>query len=285
MPWFLLVVLSTLSVAAQPQFRAEGRLVLVNAGVYGENRQFRRDLAARDFHLFDEGREVAVDSWALEEVPVSVVLVLDTSRSMSTRFPAAVAAIEQLLARRREGDEFCLLPFGPSPGRCEFTADVDVVRGQLRQLRPDGATALWDAVAAGFGASRTAHNTRRAVIVLSDGIDNASRYDLRELERQAEETNAILYAVNEMPWAHGGREWQVQRLQKLAELTGGGMWPISQERPWAGSLADLDLRWQYVLSFTNSRPPDGRRHRLQLKVQTLDRQRMTLHWRRSYRHQ
>jgi len=274
------VAISTL--AAQPEFRTEGRLVLVNAGVYDDRNQFRDGLTKEDFQLWDEGEEMRLQSVAVEEVAVSAVILLDVSKSMKNNIGHAREALSRFLDRARPGDEFCLITFSESaPMECEFSDDTAGIRTRAEEAQIGGGTALGDALLRAFGMVKRARNARRAVLILSDGLENSSAHRWNDVRRAAMETEAIIYAVTLPVWRDRDA-WRAVRLEELAVESGGRMF-TADPKELAAAMERLEVRLQYVLAFeppANSEVKPWRSVRVKLRGPGA--RNLRVYWRHKY---
>lgn len=269
-----------LGLAAQTGFRAEGRLVLVNAGVYDDRNRFHGELGVANFEVTDEGRAVRLESVGVEEVAISTVIVLDVSRSMGKHVAEAREALGHFLAKARMGDEFCLLVFAEEVAEgCAFTGDAAAVRAEAVRATAGGGTALGDALLRGMGMVKRARNARRAILVISDGLDNSSAHSWKEVRRATLETNAVLYVVSLPVWREQDA-WRALRLQGLAEESGGRMLTAENAKELPGMVERLEVRQQYVLAFA---PVAGvGRHAVRVRLRGEAARHLRVYWRRSY---
>ena len=243
-----------LGLAAQTGFRAEGRLVLVNAGVYDDRNRFHGELGVANFEVTDAGRAVRLESVGVEEVAISTVIVLDVSRSMAKHMGEAREALGHFLNRARAGDEFCLLVFQEQVAEgCTFTGDGEAIRGRAADVVTGGGTALGDALLRGMAMVKRARNVRRAILVISDGLDNSSAHSWKEVRRAALETDAVLYVVS-LPLWRDRDAWQALRLQALAEESGGRMLTAGSAKELPAVLEGLEVAGPTVMV---SGPPAG----------------------------
>lgn len=268
---------------AQTGFRSESRLVLVNAGVFDDRQRFRTDLRPENFELLHDGAAVNLQSVAIEDVPLSTVILLDASRSMGRSLELAKAALGRYLERSRYGDEYCLMFFTDRvPPACEFRRDTAWAKIRVSDLSPGRGTALYDALLAGLEMTKRAHNRRRAVLILSDGLENSSAHVWNEIRRAVEETTAVIYAVTLPPW-RGRDEWHALRLRQLVEETGGRIVTVDHPREMGAALERLEVRLQYVLTFV---PPPGvesrPRHTLRLRLRGQPAKGLRVYWRHYY---
>lgn len=268
---------------AQTGFRSDSRLVLVNAGVFDDRQRFQTGLRPDNFELFDDGAAVTLQSVSIEDVPLSTVILLDASRSMGRSLELAKAALGRYLERSRYGDEYCLMVFNDRvPPACQFRRDTAWAKVRISDLSPGRGTALYDAILAGLAMTRHAHNRRRALLILSDGLENSSAHVWNELRRAVEETTAVLYAVTLPPW-RGRDEWHALRLRQLIEETGGYVVTVDHPREMGAALERIEVRLQYVLTFV---PPPGAeskpRHSLRLRLRGEPAKGLRVYWRHFY---
>lgn len=271
------------TLGAQPGFRTEGRLVLVNAGVYDDRNRFHPDLAKENFQLLDDGVEMPIATAGVEDVAISTVVLMDVSRSMAKDMAEAREALSRYLDQARQGDEFCFLAFNAHvPADCLFTRDAGKIRAMADAAEAAGGTALGDGLLTAMAMTRRASNPRRAVLILSDGLDNSSAHHWRDVHRAALETDAVLYAVGLPTWRDRDA-WQSLRLQALTEETGGRMLNAGSVRELPAILERLEIRQQYVLAFA---PPAGAekkpRHTVRVRLRGAATHRLRVYWRHSY---
>lgn len=144
-------------------------------------------LTASSFTVLEDHDPKPIVSFGSEDVPCSVGVVVDLSGSMQSKTGIAAGAMSAFLDTANPEDEAFLLTVSTKPGQAStFTNDFGELRSQLRAVRPGGATALTDTIAQALGQLRSAHNPRRALLIISDGMDNHSRYSEAELLHIAE---------------------------------------------------------------------------------------------------
>jgi Ca-activated chloride channel family protein len=222
----LLAVATTASAQSDYTEQVAVNYVMVPFSVLGAKGVPITDLAAKEVSLFVDGRAVATDLFEKSmNAPVSWTILLDGSGSMGLagKMDAAKAAINALTARKHEGDDFALYVFdsqGHANELVPFTENPAAITRALDVVKPWGKTAFFDALAQMPERSELGRNASRAIILLSDGIDNASKLTRAEVEKKMEGVSIPVYAF-------GLREPAEQRLQKVA--------PISEE------MSNIDL--------------------------------------------
>ena len=276
------IVLALLAVApAQappPRFTVAVESVYVDVFVTDGNRPVV-GLTAADFELKDEGVRQPVELAAVESLPLTTFLVLDTSGSVAGEKLAQLqAAARALVGGLPPADEAALVTFDEEIAvRVPPTSDRSRLESGVRGILPGGATALYDALYAG---TLLASGRGRSLLVLfTDGEDNLSWLAAAEVKRVLLESNVLVQAVGVVPAVEtdlhldGTRRAtaepaHVQTLRRLAEVTGGRFWAAdAPDRLGAAFLAILEaMKTRYVLRFE---PTRGRReglHRLDVRL-------------------
>ena len=287
----VLLFLVALLACGQIPLRVDKDLVLVPVTVYDRSDRAMPGLEREHFRVFDDNVEQTVSQFWMDDEPLAIGFVFDTSASMETKLSRAREAATAFFQASNEEDEFLLIEFNNRPRlSVPLTHDTGELAARLALARAQGRTALVDAVYLGVQEIRKSSMSRKALIVVSDGGDNASRYRANELKRLVRESDVLIYGIGiyqpglgritagelrgpnllaEIAQESGGRAVEVDRLDNLPDV--------------AGKIG-LELRNRYVLGF--SPPPsqrDGRYHRLQIKL-TPPRELppMRAHWRAGY---
>jgi len=242
--------------------RADVKVVLIPVTV---NDLFDRPVAGLskdDFHVFEDNVEQKIVYLSLEDAPASVGLIFDASGSMRNKIETSVAAVEQFFRTALPGDEFLLVRFSDKPVLLTgFTDDVNQISGWLHSTQPRGWTALHDAIYLGIQKMKRAKNGRRALLVLSDGGDNNSRYSASELRTLVREADVRIYSIGLL---QGSR-----LLERISMETGGRMIRVHKldELPDAVEKLSRDLRGQYLLGYYSSNVQnDGRYRKVQVQL-------------------
>jgi Ca-activated chloride channel family protein len=275
-------------------FRVQTDLTLIDASVVDRGDRFIPGLDRSDFRIFDRGVEQRITSFSMEDAPVSLAVVFDSSGSMTGSLPLAREALAAFLRRANPRDEYCMVTVRGHPElTAGFTRNPEEALARVSGAPPSGSTALFDAVFLALDALRQAANARKAVLVISDGEDNNSRYTELELIDRLREGGANLYAIGvgvaNAPILTPGLFFQRPPsggdvLSDLAEESGGRYFEAGEPRDLPGVMDRIDLRYQYVLGFTPAPlRADGKYHRIDLKLAGRARQSgLRAYWRRGY---
>jgi VWFA-related protein len=263
------------------ELRADSQMVLIHATVVNTDGRVVTGLDPDRFEVRDERTPVALTHVVLEDAPVSTVVLVDVSHSMRFGHSRLMAALQRFLESRGTGDDFCVLPFAEHvEGTCEFSSSPGAAVAELQARQPAGETALLDAMGAAFLAAKQAPNQRRAVLLLSDSVDNASRTTWTQARTLAQEFDGTLYAIAP-PLYDADNIGDEKRLQDLAETTGGRMFRLRGLNDLGPTLDSLDLRHRYVLSYgVGPGARDGRYHRVSVKLRNAGP--LRVYWRRGY---
>jgi VWFA-related protein len=180
------------------RFRSGIELVNVTATVIDSNGRFVTGLKQSDFTVYEDGRPVDIAYFSAERVPLSLGVVLDTSGSMAgAKIQAARAALDRFLKDLLEpGDEVFLYRFDTTPRLVHgWTTEYTQISAELARIRPDGATSLYDAVARALPMVQTGRHRKKALLVISDGIDTSSDMDRQRLKKLIRESETLIYAI------------------------------------------------------------------------------------------
>ena len=270
---------AALRASRRADIRADVNLVLVPVGVSDPLDRPVTGLTPESFRLFEDNIEQRIVSFSKEDGPVSVGFIFDASSSMKKRMDTSIAAIREFLKNTIPGDEFFLVRFADRPELVTgFTPDPEVILQELSFVQPEGWTALLDSMCLGVQQmKKSAKNPRRALIVLTDGDDNNSRYTEPEVKNLVLESDVRIYAI--------GLFEKPRFLAKMASLTGGQAF-------WAHNLNDLpdiverlgrEFRNQYVIGYSPSNQQnDGKFRKVRIElIQSLQRA-LSVSWRHGY---
>ena len=243
------------------------------------------------FTLLDGGNPQQIQFFAEEDSPMSIALVLDVSNSMTTKILDEGAALAEFLKSAHPSDDYFAIAVSDRPVLIAGAgADAETIQAKLGSIKPSGYTALNDSIYLAIHTLQHARYKRRAILVISDGGDNNSRYSLRQLKNVALESDVLIYAihiVNSVPLL-GTLEARFgnRLLSTIAQSTGGRSISLtaSDTLPQTAAEISWELRHQYVLGYRPTQlPRDGKPHRIQVKVQRAPNERLQAHYRQSYR--
>ena len=273
-----------------PTFRTSTGMVLVPVTVTDHNGKTVDGLRQENFTVFDEQVSQQIVSFAREDSPCSVGLVLDISGSMRNTLGGAKEVIQSYFKTANPEDEFLLLTVSTDPAAMPaFSTDIAALEQSIKSTRSGGMTALIDTIYLGLSRMREARQTRRALLILSDGIDNQSQYSERELIRVAIEADVQIYSIIidnglaggltstipfhpgliRKPAARAQERQGLEMLEKLSDKTGGLHFRVrtAAEAKDAATKAGDAIRNVYVIGY---RAPDanpaGKWHRIRVKV-------------------
>jgi len=258
--------------AQQPTFRTGTRTVALYATVTDAQKRLVPDLTQDDFQILDNDKSQAIDLFVNEVQPITVVVMLDTSASMTGNLKLLAQAAEQFVLRMLPKDKGMVgafndkIEFFPSA----FTADRDTLIRSLKDLDFGNPTRLYDAVAASMDKLRNVDG-RRVVLVFTDGDDTGSRANGTTVLDQARREEVMIYAIGlRSDYFNGARQVRSKPdsgLKRLAEETGGGYFELDNTSDLAPTFTRVaqELHSQYVLGFTPT-DLDGKIHRIAVKA-------------------
>ncbi|MCC7417879.1 MAG: VWA domain-containing protein [Acidobacteria bacterium] len=272
---------------AEPSFRsATSELVVLPVTVTDEDGALVADLPRERFAVFDDGRPQPIAFSTGQDQPVVVGLIVDSSGSVGPKLGEIVAGALAFARASNPDDEVFVLEFNDTvtdalPGREISAEHLGELERTLTALRPEGRTALYDALLAGLDRMAPGAGSRRVLVLISDGGDNASTGTLRQVMRLARASDVTIYTIGlfgpDDPDANPGV------LEEIAKATGGRRFlPKSAGR----LLADCrriahEIRAGYTLGYV---PPDrdGRFHRVRVAVSDEEGRRLTVRTRPGY---
>ncbi|HYI95108.1 MAG TPA: VWA domain-containing protein [Bryobacteraceae bacterium] len=253
----------------RPLFRSESAQVLIPFTAVDKQDHLVGGLSAEDVRLLADGKEQHINFLSLEDRPASILFVIDISGSMKKPVANVQEAMRRMLRAAAPDDEFAVIEFNDTPRvTVGFTSITSRVEERVKEIGPVGRTSLTDAIVLAFQELKRSHQERKAVIVLSDGQDNHSRYVRKDVIRLGVETDARLYAIELCPPIGEGFV-PATFLEALAHTTGGRYLPVVDRKSIPDIVNRIDVHRSYVLGFT---PPldqrDGKTHQIQLKLKT-----------------
>jgi Ca-activated chloride channel family protein len=252
-------------------------LALVNITVTDPHDRIVTGLEADNFRIFEDNIEQEVVTFSSEDVPISVGIILDLSGSMANKIGKAKETALELFKTANPQDEFLLVTFSEHAQLASrFSTNIEELGSSLLSSSAKGRTALLDAIYLGLSEMRSAHNAKRALLIISDGGDNNSRYSENDIKRLVREANTQLYAVgifdpvgyrNRTPEELNGPSL----LSELTELTGGRAFDVANPNELAdiATKVGMELRNQYILGYhPSNKAHDARWRKIKVKLRT-----------------
>jgi len=255
--------------------RVDTNIVLIPVAVTDPYSRFVTGLEKENFKLYEEKVEQEILQFSSEDAPLSVGIVFDTSGSMGAKLQKSRQAVAQFLKTANPEDEFFLVQFNDRPElTVPFTPDTEEIQNRLTFIQSKGRTALFDGVYLAMHEMTKARNGRRAILIISDGGDNSSRYTESEVRNKVRETDVQIYAIGifEPSGARGRTPEELSGpglLAEVTEQTGGRHFAVDNlaELPDVAAKIGLELRNQYVLAYTpKNAARDGKYRRVQVKL-------------------
>jgi Ca-activated chloride channel family protein len=255
--------------------RSDVGLALVNITVTDPYNRLVTGLDQDNFRVFEDSVEQEVLTFSSEDVPISIGVIFDFSGSMANKIGKAREAALQFFKTANPADEFFLVTFNERAELTStFTNSVEDLQSRMLLTAPKGRTALLDAIYLGLSQMRGAHNAKRALLILSDGGDNHSRYSENDIKRLVKEADTQLYAIgifdplnyrNRSPEELNGPSL----LSDITDLTGGRVFAVENlnELPDIATKIGMELRNQYVLGYKPSnKVHDARWRKIKVKM-------------------
>lgn len=276
----------------QGNLRVDSTLVLIPVTVTDPLNRVVTGLDKEHFKLKEDKIEQAVTHFAIEDAPLSIGLVFDASGSMGAKLQKSRQAAAEFFRTANPEDEFFLVQFNDRPELVvKFTTNTEEIQNRLTFTQAKGRTALLDGVYLAMNEMKKARNSRKAILILSDGGDNSSRYTESEIKNRVRETDVQIYAIGIFePASSRGRTAEEMTgpslLNEMAEQTGGRHFPVENlnELPDIAAKIGLELRNQYMLGYTSSNQErDGKYRRVEIKlVQPRGMPPLRAFWRQGY---
>ena len=278
--------------ASSGNLRIDSNLVLVPVTVSDHSNRPIVGLEKDQFRVFDDKVEQTVTHFAMDDEPLAIGLVFDTSGSMGGKLKRSRQAAAEFFKTANPQDEFFLVTFSDRPKLAvPLTSNTDEIQNRLTFTGSKGSTALIDAIYMAVSELKKSSKTRKAILVISDGGDNASRYSENEIKSLVRESDVLIYGIGIFePYGSRGRSIEELAgptlLGEIAEETGGREIAVDNPRdiPDVAAKIGLELRNRYVLGFSPSdQQRDGRYHRLRVQlVQPRGLHKLQAHWRLGY---
>lgn len=244
---------------AVPLIRTDVKLVLVPVSVTDPDERFVTGLGEKNFQVYEGKTQQAIQNFSQEDVPVSIGIIVDVSGSMGDKVDRLRDAVNQFCEAANPQDEFFLITFSNEPRvAVDFTNSTNEIQQELVFMQPKGRTSLLDATAMGLRKMKDARYGKKALLVISDGGDNHSRFGERDLKNMARESDVMIYSIGVFDRYVPTPEEVLgpSLLSAMSEPTGGRAYTLDNpnELPAVARHIGLELRTQYVLAY---RPKDS----------------------------
>jgi len=247
-------------------------LVLVPVTITDPMNRLVTGLDKDNFALYQDKDQQVIRDFSSEDAPVSIGLIFDMSGSMNTKIERAREAVVEFFKAANPQDEFFMITFADRPEEiADFTQSVSELQSKLIYTVPKGRTALLDAIYLGVNKMRQAKYPRKALLIISDGGDNHSRYTESEIRSMVKEADISIYAIGIYDHFFPNQEERLgpELLSDITEITGGRAFAIDNPNDLAdvATKIGIELRNQYVLGYRpNKSQHDGKWHRIKVKL-------------------
>jgi Ca-activated chloride channel homolog len=247
-------------------------LVLINVTVTDPMNRLVTGLEMDNFAVFEGNSKQQIKHFSSEDAPISLGVIFDISGSMKDKIDKAREAVVEFFRTANPQDEFFLVTFADKPDvLSSFTRSVEDIQGKLVYAVPQGRTSLLDAVYLGMNKMRDGQNSKKALLIISDGGDNRSRYTESEIKSIVKESDVQIYAIGIYdPWAATDEERHGPALLgEITEVTGGRAYTLSTPNELADTATKIgmELRNQYVLGYRPTNVVrDGKWRKVKVKL-------------------
>jgi len=255
-----------------PSYRVTSDLVLIPVTVVDGRHGCVSGLAKEHFKLFEDKVEQIISHFNSEDSPVSVGIVFDASGSMEDKVRESREAVKKVLSTANPDDEFFLVQFNDRVDLVVgLTDQAEELQNRLMWIHPKGGTALLDAIYLGMSKMRQAKYPKKALLIISDGGDNHSRYTEGEIKSMVKEADTLIYAIGIYDHYFPTEEEKLgpALLSDITELTGGRAFTIDNPNDLAdvATKIGIELRNQYLLGYRPKNPTrDGKWRKIKVKL-------------------
>lgn len=255
--------------------RVDTNVVLIPVTVTDPLNRFVTGLDQDSFRIFEDKTEQKLVSFGSEDAPLSIGIVFDTSGSMGSKLDKSRQAVAEFFKTANPEDEAFLVEFNDRPELVTpITHKLEDIQNRLTFTQSKGRTALLDGILLALHTMKKAHNPRKALVVISDGGDNSSRYTETEIKNLVKESDVQIYAIGIYePLASRGRTPEELAgpglLADISEPTGGRHFVVENlnELPDVAAKIGIELRNQYVLGYSpTNQVRDGKYRKVNVKL-------------------
>ena len=247
-------------------------LVLVPVTITDPMDRLVTGLDKDNFRLFEGKEEQQIKHFSTEDAPISVGIIFDMSGSMVEKMERAREAVKEFCSTANPQDEFFMVTFSDEPHlAADFTSNFDELVNKMVFTIPKGRTALLDAIYLGMHKMKEAKNRKKALLIISDGGDNHSRYNENEVKSLVKEADTMVYSIGIYDHYFPTVEERLgpQLLSDISGVTGGRSFTIDNpnDLPDVASKIGMELRNQYVLAYKPDKVKrDGKWHKIKIRL-------------------
>ncbi|MGH9416215.1 MAG: VWA domain-containing protein [Terriglobales bacterium] len=257
-----------------PLITTNVNLVLVPVVVTDPLNRMVTGLQKQFFAVAEDSVPQEIQSFSSEDAPISVGVVFDSSGSMADKIQESRDALIQFFKTANPQDEFFLVDFADEPRMlCGFTSNIDEIEDSVTFLHAGGRTALLDAIYLALEEMRHAKYSRKALLIISDGGDNHSRYSERDIQRVVREADVQIYGIGiYSPYFARATPEEIngpELLDKITEATGGKTFEIQDTDELADTATKIgiELRNEYMIGYSSTNKiTDGKWRKIELKL-------------------
>jgi Ca-activated chloride channel family protein len=267
--------------ADDPRIRADSELVMVNATVLDRTDHIVADLRPEQVSVLEDGVPQSIRTFALEDVPVSLAIVLDLSGSMRGSYAQVREALSRFSTGLNSDDEYTVITFRAQPSvQVPFTSDPARLESLVIAEEPKGSTALIDSLVMALNEVKAGRNKRKAIVILSDCEERSSRYTWSEFLSMVREAGIPIYAF--MLRAFREDHFDYYEMGHIAEESGGRIVDVGKARNFPDKLNRLEIHQQYVIGYRpHKRERDGKFRKVTVKLSRTP-EKWRVYWRRGY---
>ena len=252
--------------------RVDTNLVLVPMTVTDSQNRLVTGLERENFYVYDNDKPQTIRSFSTDDAPVTIGIIFDLSGSMTSKYARARKALSEFMRTSNPQDEFFVIAFNDRPAVVvDYTSNVDDVDARMVMLKPTARTALIDATYMGINKLKDAKYERKALLIISDGGDNRSRYSEGELRRAVRESDVQIYSIGIFDqYAPTVEEKEGPGLlTDICEMSGGRLFRVSDvnELGDIASRISAELRNEYVVGYKPTEiKKDGQWRKLKVRL-------------------
>ncbi|HMK29923.1 MAG TPA: VWA domain-containing protein [Terriglobales bacterium] len=247
-------------------------LVLVPVTITDPMNRLVTGLEKENFQVFEGNERQEIRHFSSEDVPISLGVIFDMSGSMSNKIEKSREAVVEFFRTANPQDEFFMVAFNDRPELIsDFTTSVEDIQGKMIYVVPKGRTALLDAIYLGLHKMKQARHQKKALLIISDGGDNHSRYTESEIKSIVKEADVQVYAIGIFDLNPRTEEEKLGpvMLAEVTDVTGGRTFTIDNpnELSDVATKIGIELRNQYVLGYRPTKPGhDGKWRKIKVKL-------------------